>query len=1484
MYSAAAIQAICEQETLSGKGYYGNWYPGFWRKREKWKMGTRVRLRSQLIKRVELNSRCVAAAGRNGDTLLLREKKKVQVRSRFATTITPSIDEAAAKSGSRKVTETEANEVCPVPWTDTESLLDQLPLKVRAGLVLENLGTLYDGPNEDKYWSRDHRCGLRHPYPVGYTATKTYKGVQFKQTIESGPDGPIFVVGVVDKAPHSADSPTKAWALALESCNLNSATRVHGRKHFGFDCPIVLGCLSQLSKEHIVRKGLVKDRKSNLEIEKPRTSVKDDSVEKLHLHGNEGNEGDDHKPSKISEVMTRSNGGESWSSSEQSESFERSIRLRSVRVEDTLHQRVQVLSCQDTTHPVTRGILAQALSSRSNEGSSVNGTVSNDEFSSSGLRTSKPNPLFQNGTVLKPGVSTLDTSLDSILRRMDEVAGIDEQEPIKNSTWKREDSENIVNGRTGEQDIFKQNSSIGKFFTSPIHRSKILLAETTPQDTRRTAQARSLANLLEEWNKGGRPQSLLNGKPQVAGDHSSQLLRRPTRLERTGEEKDDSGSDTTVQTTLLDSKDADMDRKVEDWRSGKQGRLLVLKEIQQLVVDGLTDQALQILRNLYSKGVHLDDAVYSAFFTFTFDDWQKQAVRHAQEKSVLVSAPGGAGKFVVAARCLYQAFVQGERCLVVAPSEALAKYHWRELQLSFGTKHVAYVASKEEDRRTDFAITVITLEALIKELREGSSRAGSSVGNSFCEGLSVAVMDRFHTFGGAQYGSLWEEAVMLLDHKVKLVALSGPTKSSNDILTWMSRVHRPCELVVCESEPVQKQYYYCNASGLHPLGSNDEKVLSPKSQDSSILEGDAVTNFQEHIRVLLKSIQSEAFLPVAVGFSSIEDCISAISVAKEVITDGHISAEEVALIEERVQHFFRGDRRIEPFVNKDDIECLSRGFCMYHDGQSPLWTEFLQGLFRASLVKIVFGTTTMLSSMRASFKTVALCSITVKAESGRSLMSSGDIAQLCGTAGRRGRDSCGNVVFVGENHTLPTEAALMNAGSTSITHSHFQPSYGLLLNLLSKHTLPEVRQIVERSYGEYLNQRRSEEELKKLEVQISDAKARKADLESQLFQKLQKLNTTKLQDATTFTHVDIRVTRSDHGSNDILRGVLCAVLPGPSKLLYMILCADNIFRLLPAGAFNHVYTDEKPLDVVCKSSTGHTLRAPPLPSKARWKPSPGDYLAYTSEGTAESARVVEALIDYGVKARKTEDEPRCREEIRSCNELLSALYQQREVFSSRPTITWTKSEKLIETLVKADAVELASKDTEVATIKPLGVLISKLHHVENELWFTTALSSSIVKPLTAPELAAICSAFLFTSGETDSESSGNELGSVNKASIAQDAPKRLRVALEKLEHLRKKVEHLQGSDCPPIRLDGSAVAAVHSLCRESVGQDSVDDVNSSRYQMVSLVQKIIKLLHAIDDAWGRSLHVLPALEGTSGLHNLARRASHLLEKALGSGR
>ncbi|KMT08901.1 hypothetical protein BVRB_6g136210 [Beta vulgaris subsp. vulgaris] len=79
------------------------------------------------------------------------------------------------------------------------------------GLEILSIGALFSGTNWDKkYWSSS-RGKDRYPYPVGYKALRTHKGLMYKMEIHEGSKGPIFQITSNDKHFGSGETPDRAW-------------------------------------------------------------------------------------------------------------------------------------------------------------------------------------------------------------------------------------------------------------------------------------------------------------------------------------------------------------------------------------------------------------------------------------------------------------------------------------------------------------------------------------------------------------------------------------------------------------------------------------------------------------------------------------------------------------------------------------------------------------------------------------------------------------------------------------------------------------------------------------------------------------------------------------------------------------------------------------------------------------------------------------------------------------------------------------------------------------------------------------------------------------------------------------------------------------------------------------------------------------------------------------------------------------------------
>jgi superfamily II RNA helicase len=143
-------------------------------------------------------------------------------------------------------------------------------------------------------------------------------------------------------------------------------------------------------------------------------------------------------------------------------------------------------------------------------------------------------------------------------------------------------------------------------------------------------------------------------------------------------------------------------------------------------------------------------------------------------------------------------------------------------------------------------------------------------------------------------------------------------------------------------------------------------------------------------------------------------------------------------------------------VKEEDEAAVLLGMTAYHEGQLPVWQNFLRNLLQNDLIKLVFATESLLQHTHICVRTVVISSVVRNTHAGNSLLPTSDFWQLQDVAGRRGVDAEGTVVFLKSLQSGPKEAASVVSESPPAISSAFTPSYNLLLNLVSKYSLPQV--------------------------------------------------------------------------------------------------------------------------------------------------------------------------------------------------------------------------------------------------------------------------------------------------------------------------------------------------------------------------------------------------------------------------------------------
>jgi superfamily II RNA helicase len=162
------------------------------------------------------------------------------------------------------------------------------------------------------------------------------------------------------------------------------------------------------------------------------------------------------------------------------------------------------------------------------------------------------------------------------------------------------------------------------------------------------------------------------------------------------------------------------------------------------------------------------------------------------EQGVLVCAPTGTGKTLIAQAALFEALHTGSVVYYTTPLIALTEQKFHEMQESavrwgFKADEVGLVTG---NRRVNpnARVLVVVAEILLNRLLHQEGFDFSHV--------SAVVMDEFHNFADQERGIVWELTLGMLPAHVRLLLLSATVGNAPEFLAWLERAHgRKLELV-----------------------------------------------------------------------------------------------------------------------------------------------------------------------------------------------------------------------------------------------------------------------------------------------------------------------------------------------------------------------------------------------------------------------------------------------------------------------------------------------------------------------------------------------------------------------------------------------------------------------------------------------------------------------------------------------------------------
>ena len=339
------------------------------------------------------------------------------------------------------------------------------------------------------------------------------------------------------------------------------------------------------------------------------------------------------------------------------------------------------------------------------------------------------------------------------------------------------------------------------------------------------------------------------------------------------------------------------------------------------------------------------------------------------EQGVLVCAPTGTGKTLIAEAAVYEALRTGQRMYYTTPLIALTDQKLDELRQSavrwgFSADSVGLVTGNRSVN-PNAPVLVVVAEILLNRLLNPEAFDFTKV--------SAVVMDEFHSFNDRERGIVWELTLGLLPAHIRTLLISATVGNALEFTSWLSRSHnRRLQLVVGTERKVPLQYEWVA-----------DELLADVSE--KLAAGDEV----------------ERRTPGLMFCFSRSQCWTTAELLKgKKLIDKQRQSELAEFLNEATMSEGAGPKL---------KQILMRGVGVHHAGILPRYRRIVEELFQRKLLAYCVCTETLAAGINLPARSVILPCLLKGPRDKKKLVETASAQQIFGRAGRPQFDDRGYV-------------------------------------------------------------------------------------------------------------------------------------------------------------------------------------------------------------------------------------------------------------------------------------------------------------------------------------------------------------------------------------------------------------------------------------------------------------------------------------------
>ncbi|MBI2550361.1 DEAD/DEAH box helicase [Candidatus Woesearchaeota archaeon] len=444
------------------------------------------------------------------------------------------------------------------------------------------------------------------------------------------------------------------------------------------------------------------------------------------------------------------------------------------------------------------------------------------------------------------------------------------------------------------------------------------------------------------------------------------------------------------------------------------------------------------------KGLHLDK-------------FQEQAIAAIEEnKSVIVSAPTGSGKTLIADYIIDRDLRKGLQVVYTAPIKALSNQKYKEFCKDYGADKIGLLTG-DVAKNSSAPVLIMTTE-IYRNMVLADDPAIRDV--------TYVVFDEIHYINDVERGYVWEESIIFSPPHIRMLCLSATIPNADEFAKWIAKIKGHEVAVVQHTErpvPLHASFYDTEL-GITTLAKFREFAEIPE-YGHSMGRRRARPRYVKppsHLD-LIRQIKDK--LPCIFFTFSRAGCQQN---AKELAARKWLEPQAAisSYVRKKLEGAPAGVNQLES--TKLLRQILPFGIGFHHAGLLPIMKEIVEELFAQGLIKVLYTTETFAVGINMPAKTVCIESLRKFDGATFRPMNSKEYFQMAGRAGRRGIDTEGFVfVMIDRKEFDYAKIKKVVTADTEPIKSQFRLSINTVLNLVKRHNAKGSDEILGKNFDAF---------------------------------------------------------------------------------------------------------------------------------------------------------------------------------------------------------------------------------------------------------------------------------------------------------------------------------------------------------------------------------------------------------------------------------